>query len=45
MLHSPLIINGFDDESKRWTDCVHVFIHDPLDYCCLAGIIQPTELC
>ena len=25
----PLEVYGFDDEPKCWTDCVHIFIHDP----------------
>jgi len=38
----PFVVHGLDDEAKGWTDVVDVFIEHPLDYCCLASIIQAS---
>lgn len=42
--HSPLVLNSLYDETKRWTDRVHVFVHQSLDNCGFSGIIQPSDV-
>lgn len=37
------MINGFDNESKRWTHVVHVLVHDLFHDCGLARVVQPAE--
>jgi hypothetical protein len=41
---SPFVINGLDDEPKRWTDAVNVFSHNFLHYCRFACVVQTTKL-
>ena len=42
-VHSPIVLNGFDDETKCWTDRVHVFVHQSLYNRGFAGIVQASE--
>ena len=41
-VHLPLVFNGFYDEPKCWTNCVHVFVHQSLDNCGFTSIVQPS---
>ena len=41
---SPIVLNGLYDESKCWTDRVHVFVHQPLNNCGFTSIVQASEL-
>ena len=42
-VRSPFVLNGLYDETKCWADRVHVFVHQSLDDCGFAGIVQPSE--
>jgi len=39
-VHLPIVIDGLDDESERGADSIDIFIHDLLDYCGFASIVQ-----
>ena len=41
-VHSPLVLNGFYDESKCWTNCVDVFVHESFDNSGFTSIVQPS---
>ena len=41
-VHSPLVLNGFYNEPKCWTNCVHVFVHQSLDNSGFTSIVQPS---
>ena len=41
-VHSPLVFNGFYDEPKCWTNCVHVFVHQSLNNSGFTSIVQPS---
>ena len=43
-IYSPFIFNGLDDEPKCWIDRVDILIHQFLDDCGFAGIIQTAEM-
>ena len=43
LAHSPFIVNRLDDETQRWTDGIHIFVHDFLHNRGLPGVIQPTS--
>ena len=43
-IHSPMVLNGLYDEPKCWTDRIHVFIHQSLDNCGFAGIVQSSDV-
>ena len=43
-IYSPFVFNGLYDEPKCWIDRVHILIHQFLDNCGFAGVIQTTKM-
>ena len=42
--YPPFILNGLYDEPKCRADRLHIFMHQFLDNCGFAGIVQTTEI-
>ena len=43
LLHSPVVVDRFDDKSQRRTDTVHIFVHDPLHYRGLSSVVETSS--
>jgi len=40
---SPIPVNRLDDKAQRWTDSVHVLVHQLLDDRGFTGIVQSPD--